>query len=358
MTIGGRLSVWFSAVLVLALMGMGVLSYNEFVLEPRSLQEHGKKPENAFEELAEALTWTAAPALTLGLAGGWWLSRRAMRPVRALTQAAERITEHDFGARLPRTGSNDELDRLTDVFNEMTARLQQSFSRIREFTLHASHELKTPLTVMHTELETALSRTGLSAEERDRLASQLDEVQRLSRIVDGLTLLTKAGAGQIKLAPEPVRLEELVTEAVQDAQTLGASKQLQVVCKPCEAVAVVGDRHRLRQLLLNLTDNAVKYNRPGGMITFSVTREGRNARIQISNTGDGIEEAELPNVFEPFFRGQNAQALNGASEGSGLGLSIARWIAQAHAGTIEIKSGADAVITVSLQLPLLAEVKS
>jgi signal transduction histidine kinase len=224
--------------------------------------------------------------------------------------------------------------------------------------LHASHELKTPLTVMHTELETALTKAGIGAEEKERLASQLDEVQRLSRIVDGLTLLTKAGAGQIQLAAEPVPLAELVSEAVHDAQTLGVSRQLEVSCEPCEPVTVIGDRHRLRQLLLNLTDNAVKYNRPGGTVKFSLSRTNNTAELRILNTGAGIERSELAKVFDPFYRGQNPGGTTTTTDGCGLGLSIAQWITRAHEGTIAIESNVDAVTTVTVRLPLKQEAKS
>src|SRR5437660_192624 len=139
-----------------------------------------------------------------------------MAPVAAITDAASRINESNLNTQLPRTGNGDELDRLTEVFNAMTARLDNSFNRIREFTLHASHELKTPLTVMHGELETALRDGSDSTHNRENLLSQLDEVQRLTKIVDGLSLLTKADAGQITLKREPVRLDELVRDSLAD----------------------------------------------------------------------------------------------------------------------------------------------
>jgi signal transduction histidine kinase len=352
MTIGTRLILWFSGVLVVALLAMSALCYNELVIEPRTQREHKQPVEPPLEELAEALTTCAAPALILGFAGGWWLSRRAMAPVRSLTRAAERLNEHNLGEQLPRTRNHDELDRLTGVFNDMSARMQQSFSRIREFTLHASHELKTPLTVMHGELETALARPNLTLPERSRLESQLDEVQRLTRIVDGLTLLTKADAGQVKLASEPLRLDELVEEATADAQSLGRSQQLQVILAKTEPVQIMGDRHRLRQLLLNLTDNAVKYNRPGGSVSFSLQRNNGSAEVAISNTGPGIGADDLPKVFEPFFRGDKAHSTNGTPDGCGLGLSIARWIARSHQGEIYLASDSGNT-TATVRLPVV-----
>jgi len=290
------------------------------------------------------------PAAAIGLAGGWWLTRQALAPVAALTQAAERINEHNLGERLPRIGNGDELDRLTEVFNAMTVRLDGSFQRIREFTLHASHELKTPLTVIHGELETALQDDALSAAQRERLLSELDEVQRLTKIVDGLTLLTKADAGQITLACEPVRLDELVRDACADAQSLARPRNVQVALTGCDELTVTGDRHRLRQLLLNLTDNAVKYNQPKGTVTLGLHRVADTAELVIANTGHGIAPNILPRVFDPFFRGDPSH--RNEVEGCGLGLSIARWIVTAHGGSIHISSRLGEVTTVVVRLPL------
>jgi signal transduction histidine kinase len=349
MTIRARLTVWFAGVLTVSLLAMAVLSYYELVIEPRNKQEPYKE-EIGPDEAVEALLWCGIPALVLGVGGGWWLMRRALAPVSALTQAAERINEHHLGERLPRTGNGDELDRLTEVFNRMTGRLDDAFARMREFTLHASHELKTPLTVMHGELETALHDGALSATERARLESELDEVQRLSRIVDGLTLLTKADAGQIVLARELVKLDELVREAYTDAQSLARPHEIEVRLERCDAVTGVGDRHRLRQLLLNLTDNAIKYNHPNGTVWLSLRVEGKDAEITISNTGPGIAAESLARVFDPFARGDASHSQT--VEGCGLGLSISRWIVSAHNGVIGVQSKPGEMTTVAVRLPV------
>jgi signal transduction histidine kinase len=303
-------------------------------------------------EIVEILAWCGIPSVVLALGGGWWLMRRALAPIAALTQAAERINEDNLGDRLPRTGNGDELDRLTEVFNAMTERLNRSFVRMREFTLHASHELKTPLTVIHGELETALREPALAPAQRERLESELDEVQRLTKIVDGLTLLTKAGAGQITLAREPVRLDELVREACADAQSLARPREVQVTLAACEELTVAGDRHRLRQLLLNLTDNAAKYNHPKGTITLGLRRAADAAELTITNTGPGIPAEVLPRVFDPFFRGDASHSQ--AIDGCGLGLSITSWIVSAHAGEICITSEPGKLTTVTVRLPLAA----
>src|SRR6267142_657194 len=358
MTIRTRLTFWFAGVLVVSLLAMGGLSYYELVIEPRNkarAQAAAKNPDEVKEdppgeELLEALGWSGVPALVLGLGGGWWLMRRALAPVADLTQAAQRINEHNLNQPLARSGNGDELDRLTEVFNSMTERLHQSFTRIREFTLHASHELKTPLTVMHGELETALQNEMLPPPQRARPESQLDEVQRLTRIVDGLTLLTKADAGQIVLARERVQLDELVREAFADAQSLARPHDIAVTLKNCEPAMVLGDRHRLRQLLLNLTDNAIKYNQPRGTLALALGRLGDKAEVSIANTGPGIAPEMLPRVFDPFFRGDSSHSQ--AVEGCGLGLSIARWIVIAHDGAIEISARPGDLTTAIVRLPI------
>ena len=257
--------------------------------------------------------------------------------------------------RLPRTGNGDELDRLTEVFNGMLARLDDSFNRTREFTLHASHELKTPLTVLCGETETALRDESLSAAERERAASLLDELRRLARIVDGLTLLAKADAGQVALKLEPVRFDELVRDNFADAQILAEPHGVQVELATCEEIIVRGDRHRLRQLLLNLADNAAKYNQPEGRVMMSLRRTGDVAEFTIANSGPGIPPEVLPRVFDRFFRGDPAHSP--AVDGCGLGLSIAQWIVSAHGGTIRIESVPLKITTVTVRLPLAQENK-
>jgi signal transduction histidine kinase len=358
MTIRTRLTFWYAAVLVLSLFAMGGLSYYELVVEPRKTaraQATAKNPDQVredppAEELMEALAWSGIPALVLGLGGGWWLMRRTLAPIAALTHAAEQINEHNLNKPLSRSGNGDELDRLTDVFNSMTERLHQSFTRIREFTLHASHELKTPLTVMHGELETALQNETLAPPQRAHIESQLDEVQRLTRIVDGLTLLTKADSGQIPLARERVQLDELVREAFADAQSLARPHNIAVTLKNCETASILGDRHRLRQLLLNLTDNAIKYNQPKGTVALSLGASSGNAEVSIANTGPGIAPEILNRIFDPFFRGDASHSQT--IEGCGLGLSIARWIAVAHDGRIEITSRPGELTTATVRLPI------
>src|SRR3984957_2874595 len=209
MKIRPRLTLWYAAILIVSLAAIGFQSYQEIA----EAMQHGHRRyswEHALNETGEIVLWVGLPAIFLGALGGWWITRKALAPVTALTEAVEKIHERNLRDPLPRTHNGDELDRLTEVFNSMTARLDGSFQRIREFTLHASHELKTPLTIMRGELETALQEEPLTPAQKEQRLTQIDEIERLAKIVDALTLLTKADAGQIQLNFETLRLDELV----------------------------------------------------------------------------------------------------------------------------------------------------
>jgi signal transduction histidine kinase len=348
MKIRTRLTLWYAAVLIVSLIVMGIGTYEQ-VAEQMRKNHRRNLWEHALNETGEMVVYAGLPAVLLGLVGGWWITRKALRPVTALTEAVEKIHDGNLRGQLPRTGNSDELDRLTEVFNAMTARLDGSFQRIREFTLHASHELKTPLTVMRGELETALGEENLTPMQRERLLSQVDEIERLAKIVDALTLLTKADAGQVKLNFETLRLDELVRESFADTKILAQPQNIRVSLDPCEDVSIFGDRHRLRQLLLNLSDNAVKYNQPNGTVSVSLQRNDGFAELKIANTGAGIAPELQPRVFERFFRGDSSH--NNAVEGCGLGLSIAQWIALAHHGTIQFVSEPHKLTVVTIRLP-------
>src|SRR5450631_3663896 len=341
MTIRTRLSLWYAAVMFIALMIMGVLLYFQLVIEPRhEAHQHHVQIEpvdpDVYEDVTQIVMSCGIPAVLLALAGGWWLMKKSLAPVAALTQAAGKITAQNLSERLNRTRNGDELDQLTEVFNSMLARLDGSFNRIREFTLHASHELKTPLTILCGETETELRDESLAPAQREHAASQLDELRRLARIVDGLTLLAKADAGQVALQLETLRIDELVRDNFADAQILAEPHGIRVELTDCEEISVRGDRHRLRQLLLNLADNAVKYNQPHGGVIMSLMKSDGMAQFTIVNTGAGIPTEILPRVFDRFFRGDVAHG--SAVDGCGLGLSIVQWIVSAHNGSIKIES--------------------
>ncbi|MEQ1854160.1 MAG: ATP-binding protein [Chthoniobacteraceae bacterium] len=333
MTISKRIGLSYVLIAVVSVAIIGWFGYHEFVEERAEFDARGYT--DLHRELGpEIVTVAFFGAMPLILALGWWWIRHVLSPLDRLTAAVEKIHEHNLRTQLPRNMSGDEVDKLSAVFNSMTTRLDESFRRIHEFTLRASHELKTPLTVMRAHLETAL-REGqpMPPGQAEWIDGQLDEVKRLTQIVDSLTLLTKADAGLVKLERLPVQLSELVEEAFEDAQALAGPRGVEVTLGECAGAVLDGDRHRLRQLLLILTDNAAKYNRPGGTIAISLRHTGDSAELRITNTGDGITQKAFDRVFERFARGPNAQE---KTEGCGLGLTIAQWIVHAHGGTIQL----------------------
>ena len=352
MTIRTKLTLWYAGMLFASLLFLGFILYQEWVIEPkREPQNIAEQDEEAIGDLAQDILWCAIPAGILGLGGGWLLMRKALAPVAALTNAAEQVNETNLKMRLVQSGNGDEFDRLTGMFNSMTARLDDSFNRIREFTLRASHELKTPLTIIRGELETTLADEQMTETQRNRLLDEIDEIDRLTKIVDGLTTLTKADAGLIKLQQAPVRLDELLRDTFADGQVLARPAQVQVTLEVRdEEVGVCGDNYRLRQVLLNLMDNAVKYNHPGGTVALALERKGSFAELTVSNTGPGIAPEILPRLFDPFFRGDAAH--NRSVDGCGLGLAISRWIVSAHGGTLAITSQPEEITTATLRLPI------
>lgn len=354
MTLTKRLGAgyaWIAAVCLLLVVWLG---YHEFVKEPAEFAARGLTDVHK-DTMAELSTVCFLGIIPILLGIGWWWMSRVLAPLEALSDAVEKIHSHNLRQPLPRSGKGDEVDKLSAVFNSMTARLDQSFRRIHEFTLHASHELKTPLTVMRAHLETALRENeSLPPGQSKWIDGQLDEVKRLTRIVDSLTLLTRADAGLVELDRKPVQFGELVQEAFEDALVLAQPSGIQVTLEDCDDAVGTGDRHRLRQLLLTLTDNAVKYNRPGGTIAISLRKIDETAEVRITNTGEGIAQETLHNVFGRFVRGENA---NGKVEGCGLGLTIAKWIVQAHGGTIELLSEPDQRTAAVVRLPLPPAIK-
>lgn len=352
MTIRARMTLLYSAALLVSILLIFALSLDE--LRERKTGED--QPNSRWEELVGVVVWVGIPAVLMSLGGGWWLMHKALSPVATLTEAAKRVTDRNLNQELPRSHNRDELDRLSEVLNEMTGRLHQSFTRIREFTLHASHELKTPLTILCGEAESEWHDESLSPGERERAGSRLEELRRLARIVDGLSLLAKADSGLISLSLAQVHLEELVRDSFADTQVLAQASGLRVELAACEETVVQGDAHRLRQLLLNLVDNAVKYNQKNGSISMALRRRNGTAELTIANTGPGIAPEALPRVFERFYRGDPAHSRQ--ADGCGLGLGIAHWIVTAHGGTIHIDSVPAKLTMVTVGLPLLPNDKT
>lgn len=347
MTIRGRVTLWYSVVLLVSLLLAGGGTYYELVYERNAAIEKKLTQEPIEEEVGEIFLYFILPAMIVTVVGGWIFLRRSLAPLDQLAIAAERINAQNLHEPLPRSGNGDEVDRLSQVLNAMNQRIADAMKEIHEFTLHASHELKTPLTILHSEVETALSNPATAEPQRELLSSQLDEIQRLTRIVEGLTQLARTNAGQMLFAREPVAIHELIRETADDAIVLAHAKNINVQYDIQEPAIVIGDRHRLRQALLNLTENAVKYNRPGGAISMTSRHTRGEVIFEIANTGVGIGANEAPHIFKKFFRGSASRESNGI----GLGLSIAQSIIQAHQGEISVQSAKPDWTTFRISLP-------
>jgi signal transduction histidine kinase len=275
--------------------------------------------------------------LTLPLAlaaagiGGWWVAGRAIRPVRELTSAAERVQAAHLDQRVPVPKSRDDIQRLALVLNAMLARLEGSFNQANRFAADASHELRTPLTIIRGEIERMLHTPGLDAANETRLVSLQEEIDRLDHITDHLLLLARFDAGRADLRFAPVDLSALMRGACEDAELLATAEDVTLQAEIAPGVTVAGDSGHLRRLLLNLLQNATRHNRPGGEARCRLTAAEGRATISVSNTGPGIPPSLRERIFERFSRGDASRT---DRKNHGLGLSLCREIAQAHGGTV------------------------
>jgi len=286
-------------------------------------------------------------ALALAALIGWFLASRAMRPVDRMTRTARAIGDSgDLTRRLEEPRERDELRRLASTFNDMLARLDQAVGAQRRFLADASHELRSPLAAIRTNVEALLR--GADADPTDReesLRAIARETDRMGRLVADLLALARADAGQ-PLVRKPIELDALLIEAYQQQRRLAEGVNLTL--GELEQVEVMGDADRLKQLVLNLVDNALRYTPPGGDVTLDVTREASWALLRVRDTGVGISAEHLPHIFERFYRVDPPRTRH--SGGTGLGLAICKWVAEAHGGRIEVASTVDhgSVFTVFL----------
>jgi signal transduction histidine kinase len=266
--------------------------------------------------------------------GAWWVARRAVAPVQAIAAQAETISASDLHQRLPTPSSQDEIAHLTSVLNGMFDRLQRSFDQVTRFTSDASHELRTPLALMRAEAESALNARNSTSDQRELCANVIKQCLELSHIVDGLLFLSRADNRHLALEQETVDLTSLVRELREDAEILALPLNLTLQCDLPSELRVRGDRRLLSRALMNLIDNAIKYNRAGGAVVISALVHRETAVLTIRNNGDGIFGEAKEKVFDRFYRGDS---LSGdVAAGHGLGLSIAREIARAHNGDVTL----------------------
>lgn len=293
-------------------------------------------------------------ALLLGSFGGLLLAQQALSPVDRITVAAEHIATGDLSERVPSPAKMDEIGRLAATFNHMISRLQAAFERQKQFTSDASHELRTPLAVMRGDIEIALRRERSCEEYQRVLTSNLEEILRLQRLVEDLLTLARADTGRVELRCEPVDLDKLCEQMAEYISPLAEQRQQALTYdSPGAPVTINADLQRLKQLLLNLLDNAIKYTEPKGQIKLSLKTEGEDAIISITDSGRGIPAEDLPRIFERFFR-RSAKTSDRSATGFGLGLSIVKWIVDAHGGKIEAQSKLGQGTTFAVRFPLLA----
>jgi heavy metal sensor kinase len=285
---------------------------------------------------------------------GYWLSGRALAPVNRIIQSAERVSVRNLSRRLEVPKAKDELRRLTEQVNAMLDRIETSVKRITQFTADASHDLRTPLALIRTSAELALRRPRSDSEYREALARILATSEETSELIEQLLMLARADANVAQLKLEPTDLYPVLQAAGQkanvlaSAKSLGFSQSLIPIARP-----VVANEAALERLFLSVLDNAVKYTAPGGRVALALSFDESQAFIEVRDTGIGIAAKDLPHVFERFYRADQARSRE--TRGSGLGLSIAKWIAESHNGSIDLQSTPGQGTKVTIRLPLLVE---
>lgn len=296
---------------------------------------------------------TFAPlVLVVAAGGGYWLSRRALAPVDALVRTARDISAANLNSRLPKLETGDELQRLSDTVNEMLARIETAFLRITEFTADASHELRTPVSLIRTEAELALRRSRGEIEYRDSLRHILLEAERTTGLIEQLLSLARADSGREMLDMHPVDLRATLGGAVESWRQVGRIRGLEFSTNiDADNLIVFGDENVLRRLINILLDNAFKYTPSPGWVSVSLEHRAEDALITVRDSGIGIAESEQAKIFERFYRVDKARSR--AQGGAGLGLAIAQWIVTQHRGAITVKSSPGSGSSFCVSLPVI-----
>jgi heavy metal sensor kinase len=305
-----------------------------------------QRSEETLRLFDRRVLWGGLTLVAIAVPVGFWLYRQALRPVTKAVSAARLLDAKDMTARLPRTGSGDELDQLSQVINELLEKLEQHHARVIKFTADASHELRTPLAAMKTAIDVSLQRPRDPNESAAVLETLGEQCERLTVIVERLQLLARADAGRLLPRQEVVDLGGLVEETAEFLAPLAEERGLRIESRVARGVAVDGDPAYLRQVVVNLLDNAMKFTPAGGLVEIAVSATEKAVALAIRDTGVGIPARDLAHLFERFYRTDAARL----EKGSGLGLSICRTIVEAHGGTIgatsEVRHGS--VFTVTL----------
>jgi heavy metal sensor kinase len=362
-----RLTLWYvgAMALILGAYAVGVFAFVNHAFHERLEEEehlgvmtpvdsdwqerYGAFIRGELRELAVGLAVAWPVGLLLAGAGGYALARRALSPVDQMAERARSITADRLDERLPVENANDEFGRLATVFNETLGRLEAAFERLTRFTADASHELRTPLTAIRSVGEVGLRERRDEAAYRDIIGSMLEEVDRLTRLVDTLLTLSRADAGRIKPSIERVSLRQLADEICAHLTVLAEEKRQTLRVDGGVDVQVDGDRTLLRSALINLVDNAIKHSPPGAGVSIEISNRRDAAAIAVHDTGPGIAAAHQRLVFDRFYRVDKSRSRD--LGGAGLGLAIARWAVECNRGHIELESQQGAGSTFRILLP-------
>jgi len=306
---------------------------------------------DAVNRFALLLLFSVPLLLLVASAGGYWLSRKAVAPVGEIARAAQSISEHELAKRLPTLQTGDELQSLSETLNQMFDRLERAFKRITQFTADASHELRTPIALMRTRTEIALRKQRSEADYRDTIVRIHQELERTSTLIENLMTLARADSGSEALQFRSTNLNEVLLEIYEPARLLAMGKSIHYdQGLPETPIRINGNAPSLRRLFLILIDNAVKYTARGGRISVVLNTSNGTAVTEIRDSGVGISPSDLPHIFERFYRADASRSRE--SGGAGLGLSIAKWIAEAHQGNISVASKVDEGSVFRVQIPV------
>lgn len=305
--------------------------------------------QEALDRMRNLFLVTLCAALLLIGMGGWLVAGRALRPLHGIARTAEQVTAMGLDQRIPASREDPEIARLIEVLNRMMDRLEASFHQASRFSADASHELKTPLAVMQGELENALQTASPGSPEQQVFATLLEETQRLKGITRSLLLLAQADAGQLPLAAERTDLRAALQELLEDVEVMAAPMRLRIEVDASAPAWVAADWSLLRQAVLNLLHNAVRYNEPDGWMRIALRAQDDGVELEVCNGGPGVPQADQSRIFDRFFRPDGARSRQ--VDGVGLGLSLAREIVRAHRGTLTLRESRPGRTCFLLALP-------
>ena len=293
------------------------------------------------------LTAAGVVILFFGLAGGWWFVSRALRPITHISSTAVKISAGDLSQRINIAETESELGQLAAVLNSTFARLEAAFAQQQQFTSDAAHELRTPVSVMLTQAQTALNRERTAPEYRETVETCQRAAQRMRRLIESLLALARLDAGQEQMKRLQFDFSKTISDCVEMVKPMAEERGVKIISE-LSALEITGDSERLAQVVTNLLTNAIQYNLPDGEVRVKLESQSGMAILTVTDKGQGIAPEDLPRVFERFYRADKSRSTGG----NGLGLAISKAVVEAHGGTIEVSSTEDAGTVFTVRLPL------